>query len=60
MDKQQELALAKAWFESRGISAKITDEDLYIDVECYEVMVSSAEVSYRAELRKEELPAYQD
>jgi hypothetical protein len=60
MNKQQELALAKAWFESRGISARIVDEELYIDVESYEVMVSSSEVLYRAELRKEELPAYQD
>lgn len=60
MDKQQELALAKAWFESRGISAWITNEDLYIDVETYDVMVSSAEVYHRAELRKEELPTHQD
>jgi hypothetical protein len=60
MNKQQELALAKAWFESRGISARITDGVLFIDVESYEVMVSSSEVLYRAVLRKEELPAYQD
>lgn len=50
-----ELQKAKQWFLDRGIDARINDDGLYIQIQEYEVLVSTSEVMYRAELLDEEL-----
>jgi hypothetical protein len=44
---------ALAWFRDNDIPATIDDGSLFIEVNSYEIMVDSSEVSYRAELWKE-------
>ena len=52
MEKITELKLAEKWFADNGIIAYIVNnDDLYIKVGDFEIMVSSSEVSYRAELQ---------
>ncbi len=48
------LEMAQKWFWGEGVKAYIDDGSLYIKVNELEIQVSSAEVSYRAELYKEE------
>ena len=51
-----ELEKAKAYFNERGITAYISDDQLYIitpDSNEFNVMVATSEVIYRAELYDE-------
>jgi hypothetical protein len=55
MTKNEELELAKRWFDSipNVYNSYIDNEELYIVIDKndeYHIQVSSAEVSYRAEL----------
>lgn len=56
--EQTDLLAAKAWFESRGAEATIDGSHLHLTVDTavdvIEVCVSSAEVSYRADLYRSE------
>lgn len=49
----QDMMDAIAWFRDNDIPASIDDGSLFIEVNSYEIMVDSSEVSYRAELWKE-------
>ena len=53
-NKMDNLEMAQKWFWGEGVKAYIDDGSLYIKVNELEIQVSSAEVSYRAELYKEE------
>lgn len=46
--------MAQKWFWGEGIKSYIDDNSLYIKVDGLELQISSAEVSYRADLYKEE------
>jgi len=49
-----EIELALKWFEMNDISAYITDEDLYVEVNNdTTIHISNAEISYRADLYKQ-------
>jgi len=54
----QENQFASDWFNSRGIKSWVNDDQVYIEVtgelETYEILVSSSEVLYRADLYKDE------
>ena len=57
MNTLTEIQQAKQWFEDRGISCYECNEnyfDLMIRVDGYDIMISHSEISYRAELFKEE------
>lgn len=49
-----ELEKAKQWFSDKGIDSHISDDLLFLHVNDYEILVSSSEVSYRAELYDDE------
>jgi len=50
----KEIQLALKWFEMNDISAYITGEDLYVEVNNdTTIHISNAEISYRADLYKE-------
>lgn len=53
-NKMKETQLALKWFEMNDISAYITDENLYVEVNNdTTIHISNAEISYRADLYKE-------
>ena len=53
-NKMKEIELALKWFEMNDISAYNTDEDLYVEVNNdTHILISNAEISYRADLYKE-------
>ena len=50
----EEIELALKWFEMNDISAYNTNEDLFVEVNNdTHILVSSSEISYRAEWYKE-------
>ena len=56
MNQLTKLQKAKLWFKSRGIECYIQgNEELYVVINSsYDIMVSSSEVMYRADLFDEE------
>ena len=52
LEVSKEMLDALAWFRDNDIPATIDDGSLFIEVNSYEIMVGSSEVSYRAELKK--------
>lgn len=50
LEVSKDLLDAFKWFKSKEFSVFMNDRSIYIDVNSYEIMVSSSEVSYRAEL----------
>ena len=49
----RDLLDAFEWFKAEDFSVFTADDCLYLSVNDYEIMVSSSEVSYRAELWRE-------
>jgi len=54
MNNYTEKQLALAWFEKQGIKTYESNGDVYIIVDTYHIMISSSEISYRADLFKEQ------
>jgi hypothetical protein len=54
LEVSKDMLDALAWFRDKDIPATIDDGSLFIEVNSYEIMVDSSEVSYRAELWQNE------
>jgi len=53
--KMDEIDDAIKWFKSNDIECYHTDGDLYIKLNDFDILVSSSEISYRAELWNDEI-----
>lgn len=53
LDSARDLLDAFKWFKEKEFSVAMDDGCIYLDVNSYEIMISSSEVAYRAELWRE-------
>lgn len=54
LDSARDLLDAFEWFKAREFAVAMDDGCIYLEVDSYEIMISSSEVSYRAELWRED------
>lgn len=53
LEVTRDLLDAFEWFKAEEFSVAMDEGCIYLDVNSYEIMISSSEVSYRAELWRE-------
>lgn len=58
--KMDEIDNAIKWFKSNDIFCYVDDGSIYIKVNDFDIQISGSEISYRAELWKDELIIYEN